>query len=400
MSVNKGETISFKIKSATSNYHIDILRLGYYGGDGARHDRRRTSRRPGRPRSRPARRSPASGLIDCGNWSVSRSWTVPEHRRVRRLHRAPDAQRHGRRQPASSSSSATTRRTPTWWCRPPTRRGRRTTTTAATASTSARSPARRASPSAYKAAYKVSYNRPLDTTEGPSALFTGAEYPMIRFLEANGYDATLHQRRRRAPPARAAAQPQAVHLERPRRVLVRDAAHGDGERASGAGVNLAFFSGNEGFWKTRWEPSAAGTTTADRTLVSYKDTHFTERQDPVEWTGTWRDPRFTTAAENVTPGERADRPVVRGQLGHDPDHGALRLPPAAHVAQHRGHVARSQPVARSSRPTRSATSGTRIPTTASARRARSGSPRRRSATSRRSRTTGAPRVPTAPRRTT
>ena len=36
MSVNKGGTIGFKIKSATSNYHIDILRLGYYGGDGAR----------------------------------------------------------------------------------------------------------------------------------------------------------------------------------------------------------------------------------------------------------------------------------------------------------------------------------------------------------------------------
>ena len=30
MSVNKGQTISFKIKSSTSNYHIDILRLGYY----------------------------------------------------------------------------------------------------------------------------------------------------------------------------------------------------------------------------------------------------------------------------------------------------------------------------------------------------------------------------------
>jgi hypothetical protein len=37
MSVNKGETINFKIKStSTAAYHIDILRLGYYGGDGAR----------------------------------------------------------------------------------------------------------------------------------------------------------------------------------------------------------------------------------------------------------------------------------------------------------------------------------------------------------------------------
>ena len=66
-------------------------------------------------------------------------------------------------------------------------------------------------------------------------------------------------------------------------------------------MNLAFFSGNEMFWKTRWEPSVDGTNTPDRTLVSYKDTHFAERQDPVEWTGTWRDPRFTTPSENVTP---------------------------------------------------------------------------------------------------
>ncbi|MDX6676261.1 MAG: hypothetical protein QOE31_313, partial [Solirubrobacteraceae bacterium] len=32
MSVNKGTTINFKIKSATTNYQIDILRVGYYGG--------------------------------------------------------------------------------------------------------------------------------------------------------------------------------------------------------------------------------------------------------------------------------------------------------------------------------------------------------------------------------
>ena len=36
MSVNKGDTIAFKVKSATSNYRLDIYRLGYYGNDGAR----------------------------------------------------------------------------------------------------------------------------------------------------------------------------------------------------------------------------------------------------------------------------------------------------------------------------------------------------------------------------
>ena len=46
-------------------------------------------------------------------------------------------------------------------------------------------------PSAYKAAYKVSYNRPDNSEEdsqGARRCFGGAEYSMIRFLEANGYD--------------------------------------------------------------------------------------------------------------------------------------------------------------------------------------------------------------------
>src|ERR1700757_4602410 len=36
MSVNVGQTENFKIKTPSTKYHIDILRLGYYGGDGAR----------------------------------------------------------------------------------------------------------------------------------------------------------------------------------------------------------------------------------------------------------------------------------------------------------------------------------------------------------------------------
>ena len=73
------------------------------------------------------------------------------------------------------------------------------------------------------------------------------------------------------------------------------------ESARAAGVNLAFFSGNTGFWKTRFEPSADGTNTAARTLVTYKDTHFEAQQDPVEWTGTWRDPRFTVPPNRPVP---------------------------------------------------------------------------------------------------
>ena len=36
ISINAGQTVYFKIDTASSGYTIDIYRLGYYGGDGAR----------------------------------------------------------------------------------------------------------------------------------------------------------------------------------------------------------------------------------------------------------------------------------------------------------------------------------------------------------------------------
>ncbi len=75
------------------------------------------------------------------------------------------------------------------------------------------------------------------------------------------------------------------------------------EAARDAGVNLAFFSGNEIFWKTRWENSIDGSHTPYRTLVSYKETHANAKIDlePNVWTGTWRDPRFSPPADGGRP---------------------------------------------------------------------------------------------------
>ena len=110
------------------------------------------------------------------------------------------------------------------------------------------------------------------------------------------------------------------------------------EAARDAGVNLAFFSGNEMFWKTRWEPSADGSNTPYRTLVTYKDTHF-DAVDPrtrVEWTGTWRDPRFRPAG-----GRRPPENALTGQLflvnsGTSQITVPVAYAQAALLAQHRG----------------------------------------------------------------
>src|SRR5207253_7385723 len=70
------------------------------------------------------------------------------------------------------------------------------------------------------------------------------------------------------------------------------------------GVHLAFFSGNEIFWKTRWGNSIDGSATPYRTLVCYKETHANaviDPQDPPTWTGTWMDPRFSPPADGGRP---------------------------------------------------------------------------------------------------
>src|SRR4029450_8951039 len=64
------------------------------------------------------------------------------------------------------------------------------------------------------------------------------------------------------------------------------------EAARDAGVNLAFFSGNEVFWKTRWENSIDGSGSSYRTLAPHNEAHENPHVDPSgQWTGPWRDAR-------------------------------------------------------------------------------------------------------------
>ena len=221
---------------------------------------------------------------------------------------------------------------------------------------------------------------------------------MIRFLESNGYDVSYMSGGDVDSHGAPAAEPQGLHVQRPRRVLVGQSA---GQRRGGARRRRqpGFFSGNEIFWKTRWEPSIDGSNTPDRTLITYKETHFNapiDPHDPATWTGTWarpavqpagrwRESRRTRSPASSSWSTRA-RPTSR----------CRRIQPAAALAQHRRR--RRWPPARrctlGAGTGRSATSGTTTPTTASGRPDCSTCPRRRSAASRRSR--GLRHRPSAP----
>src|SRR5581483_11058556 len=105
-----------------------------------------------------------------------------------------------------------------------------------------------------------------------------------------------------------------------------------------AGVNLAFFSGNEVFWKTRWENSIDGSNTPYRTLVCYKETlspssfpaatAAVDPLDPPTWTGTWRDNVKSPPADGGRPenGLTGTLFLVNGPSNDNPGTLSIKVP--------------------------------------------------------------------------
>jgi Domain of unknown function (DUF4082)/Fibronectin type III domain/Bacterial Ig domain len=306
MSVNAGGTVSFKISTPAASYHIDILRLGYYQGNGARKVVSGLRPTAALPQAQPACRNDTTptGLIDCGNWGVSASWSVPSTA-VSGLYLAhlvrddtggsslvPFVVRND----ASHSDLVVQTSDETW-------EAYNSYGGNSLYSCTVNCPP--GSPQAYKGAAKVSYNRPFNSGQNDQgdSWFMSTEYPMIRFLEANGYDVSYMS-------GLDVATRGSLLLNHKAFLSVGHDEYWSGdqranvEAARAAGVSLAFFSGNEVFWKTRWEASIDGSGTAGRTLVTYKETHYdaaVDPQDPSTWTGAWADPRFSPPADGGRP---------------------------------------------------------------------------------------------------
>ena len=193
----------------------------------------------------------------------------------------------------SSSSSETTTAIPICSFRPPILPGRPTTGTAATAFTSA-APAGRA--------YKVSYNRPF-TTRGRSRGL-GLQRGISDGSLAGGQRLRreLFDRHRHRPPRPRCSNHKAF-LSVGHDEYWSGAQRANVEAARDGGVNLAFFSGNEVFWKTRWENSIDGPA------------RLTGRSSPTRRrTPTRRSIRYRTSGQG--PGairDSAHRPTAAGR---------------------------------------------------------------------------------------
>jgi hypothetical protein len=316
MSVNVGGTIGFKIR-AEHAFTVAIYRLGYYNGSGARRILA-LGTFPAQNTTTNCITDASTEIYDCGTWAQTTSWTVPTTA-VSGVYLAvltrTDDTGAGSQIPFvvrndSSTSKVLFKTSDATWQAYNTYGGA----------------------DFYQGpingrAYKISYNRPFatrGTVNGRDYLFSN-EYPMIRFLERNGYDVSYFSDVD-ADRFGSLIQNHKVFLS-----VGHDEYWSYGERAAveaarDAGTSLAFFSGNEVYWRTRWENSEDGHATDHRTLVSYKETWANDKIDPTtQWTGTYRDPRFSPPA---TGGASPENALTGTMFMSNSDDLAIQVPAA------------------------------------------------------------------------
>jgi hypothetical protein len=300
--VNHGETVDFKIDTDSTDYRIEIYRLGYYGGAGARlmHT---IDQDLSAPVTQPIPyKNEETKLVDAGNWSVTASWDIPEDA-VSGVYFAKLTRFDGSggenmipfivrddegKSDITFQTSDTTWQAYNWWggynlyggIEAGGRAGR---------------------------AKAVSYNRPIISRDGgfsagPQNYVFGAEYAAIRFLEQNGYDVDYISGIDTAADAAQLLNGK-VFLTVGHDEYWSSEQRANVEAARDAGINLSFWSGNDVYWETRWENSIDGSNTPYKTLVSYKERWDNANTDTAGTTSTWRDPVLGSARpENALTG--------------------------------------------------------------------------------------------------
>ncbi|QMU31024.1 DUF4082 domain-containing protein [Adhaeribacter radiodurans] len=329
ISYNKGTTARFKIKTNARAYTVKIYRLGYYQGNGARLQGTATVTAT-LPQTQPSCSTNSStGLLDCGNWATSAQWVIPSNAvsgvYIAKLTRT-DTQGSSHivfivRDDASTSNLLFQTSDATWQAYNiygDNNNGRSLYT-----GTGGK-------------AVKVSYNRPFVTRSGGGGggaeedWIFNAEYPMIRWIESNGYDVSyttdVDSDRRGNLIANHKVFMSVGHDE-----YWSGAQRANVTAARNSGTNLAFFSGNEVYWKTRWENSIDGSGTSHRTLVCYKEGTQGENVcgnncDPSpEWTGLWRSGCEIVTGSQINDGCHPEN-ALTGQISWAENTAALTVP--------------------------------------------------------------------------
>ena len=141
----------------------------------------------------------------------------------------------------------------------------------------------------------VSYNRPIVYASNFS-FYLNMELPAIMWLEKNGYDVSYMTNVDTARNGSLLLDHD-VFLTVGKDEYWSAEQYANVQAARDAGVNLQFWTGNDIFWKTEWQPSIDGSNTDFRTLITYKENELGVNPSGT-WTGLWTNPN---APEGVNP---------------------------------------------------------------------------------------------------
>jgi hypothetical protein len=297
ISVNVGDRVSFKINTDSSHYAVDIYRLGYYQGKGARLMTHIDNAAQHNAQS--CDFDLTTRTHDCANWVVTDTWDVPSNAvsgvYLAHIYRydGDTSENHipfivrddGQKHDIVFQTSDTTWQAYNGW-------GGYNTYGALNGVDDDEKTKNRA--------YKVSYNRPINSRWTDLSLYSaahnfvlGVEVSAIRWLEANGYDVSyisgVDTDRRGGELLNHRVFLSVGHDE-----YWSENQRNNVEYARDQGVNLAFWSGNEMFRKTYFDPSNVDQT-ANRVLVTYKDGQNGVTNPTQVWTGPWADYKKTNS---------------------------------------------------------------------------------------------------------
>ncbi len=297
--VNLGETVKFFVSTNASIFSLTIYRSGYYQGTGGRLIRPvQTITGHAQP---DCYRDLQTGLASCSNWAVSTSLAIPSDW-VSGIYIAKFSDNHG-----DNFAIFTVRDD-----------ARKSDILYQQSMFTSQAYNKFAGKSSYDnnamdmcptgmglpRSVQISFNRPLftgDMTEGDSENdYFVAEYGMVRWLEAQGYDVTysntLDTHRSGEPGAHNKLLDHRVFLSSGHDEYwsqpMRDAV----TAARDAGVNIGFFSGNTAYWRVRLEADPL-TGEPDGIMTLYK-TIQDGPHDPNGPTSTWRDRLTVNNPEN------------------------------------------------------------------------------------------------------
>jgi len=276
VSVNHGGTITFFVSTAQPSYTLDVYRMGWYGGSGARLITS-AGRLPGQNQAVPTP-DPTTGMIAAG-WQPSytlnttSTWTSGVY--LAKLTAANGAVGYIEFVVRDDTSTAgivyqlpvTTYEAYNNWG------GKSLYDFSSTQSLPA---------------VKVSFDRPYTAWAGAGSFFDG-DYNMIRWLESQGYDVTyttsvdIDQN-----PAQLTGHQ--VFLSPWHDEYWSKAMRDNVTAARDRGMNLAWLDANNVYWQIRFENSARGAV--DRVITCYKDPTVDPMAttNPLLTTNTWRDP--------------------------------------------------------------------------------------------------------------